>query len=89
MEPTLIQFAKEGTAFAAILFVFLGAFFWGIPKLIAYQKEKDELHRQDVKTLIENAKAERETFYKTLDSWITTTNERLESIETTLQQWND
>jgi len=56
------------SALGAFIFVFLVTAWWGIPALFAYLKQKDEEHRKDVMKLIDDAREERETFYKSLGS---------------------
>jgi len=76
---------SELSALATILVSFLLLGWKGIPALIAHLKEKDTTHRDDIMTLLESAKAERETFYERHGIGFEKLNHRLDKIESAIR----
>jgi hypothetical protein len=77
---------RELSAVATILFVVLVAVWRGIPALIAYLERKDIAHREDIMTLVNAAREERDSFYRNLGIKLDRIHDRLDTIETTITQ---
>jgi hypothetical protein len=83
MDLTFEQI-RELSAVATILIVVLVAVWRGIPALIAYLERKDIAHREDIMTLVNTAREERDAFYKNLGIKLDRIHDRLDTIETTI-----
>jgi hypothetical protein len=83
MDLTFEQI-RELSAVATILIVVLVAVWRGIPALIAYLERKDIAHREDIMTLVNAAREERDAFYANLGIKLDRIHDRLDTIETTM-----
>ena len=70
--------------FALVVFATLVAFVYVvkkvIPALIAYLKEKDEQHRQDILNIMSSGREERDKFYATLAVKLDRVHDRIDEV---------
>ena len=75
----------ELSALATILLVFLVAVWRGVPQLIAYLERKDTAHREEIRHMIEDSRAERDVYLERTCTSLDRIHIRLDSIETTVR----
>jgi predicted PurR-regulated permease PerM len=75
---------NELSALITILLIAIFTIVKGIPALIAYMKEKDAIHREDMINIIESARKERELFYEKHNEALGKIHGRLDKIESSI-----
>ena len=86
MEVLTVEFIKEISALATVLIILIVGVWRGVPALIAYLERKDVAHRNDLITLLDSAKAEREEFYKRHGMSLDRLHTRLDKIESAIRE---
>jgi predicted PurR-regulated permease PerM len=75
---------NELSALITILLIAIFTIVKSIPALIAYMKEKDTIHREDMINIIESARRERELFYEKHNEAFEKIHGRLDKIESSI-----
>ena len=75
---------SELSSLIVVLLIAIFVVVKGIPALIAYLKEKDAIHREDILTILASAKAERELFYEKHNEALGKIHVRLDRIESSI-----
>jgi hypothetical protein len=75
---------SELSALATILITVLFVAWKGIPQLIAYLERKDSSHRDEIRRLIDDARAERDASHERLVVSLSRIHDRLDNIESAI-----